>query len=220
MAKKKQKMPEKKSGLKTIHFILALFVISALVMYVWNSGENSSDKQQADNFTKLNTTIEPGKVKIIEFLNFGCSHCNDLRKKMPQVLQKYGDKVEITYIPINFPTLKQSTKSVEAYIIAREMGKGDEMLDALFEAGFEKGMDIMESTIALETVAASIGIGQDFNQKLESGAMKNAALSNLRLANDYNILGTPSIIINGKIQENYSITNIDNVIGSILEQGP
>jgi protein-disulfide isomerase len=80
-------------------------------------------------------------------------------------------------------------------------------------------MDIMESTIAIETVAANIGLGADFNQKLESGTMKNAALYNLNLANEYNIIGTPSIFINGKPQEDFSITNIDKVIGSILEQG-
>ena len=102
MAKKKQKIPEKKSGIQTIHIILALLVISALAIYFLNSGGNNSDTLPADNFKKLNTTIEPGKVKIIEFLNFGCTHCNDLRKNMPQLLQKYGDKVEITYIPINF----------------------------------------------------------------------------------------------------------------------
>jgi thiol:disulfide interchange protein DsbA len=217
MAKKKQKLPTKKSGLQTIHIILALLVISALAMYFLNSGGNNSEPP-ADNYKKLNTTIEPGKVKIIEFLNFGCTHCNDLRKNMPQLLKKYGDKVEITYIPINFP--KQSTKSVEAYIIAEQMGKGDEMLDALFDAWFEKGMDIMESTIALETVAENIGLNEtEFSQKLESGAMKNAALYNLRLANDYNVLGTPTIYINGKSQEDYSITNIDKVVGSLLEQG-
>lgn len=217
MAKKKQKLPEKKSGIQTIHIILALLVISALAIYFLNSGGNNSGTLPADNFKKLNTTIEPGKVKIIEFLNFGCTHCNDLRKDMPQLKKKYGDKVEITYIPINFP--KQSTKSVEAYLIAEQMGKGDEMLNALFDAKFDKGMDILESTIAIETVAASIGFGADFNQKLESGAMKNAALYNLRLANDYNIAGTPSVFINGKFQEDYSITNIDKVVGSLLEQG-
>jgi len=61
---------------------------------------------------------------------------------MPQLLKKYGDKVEIIYIPINFRG--QSTKSVEAYLIAEEMGKGDEMLNALFDANFDKGMDILE----------------------------------------------------------------------------
>lgn len=216
MAKKKQKIPEKKSGIQTIHIILALLVISALAIYFLNSGGNNSDTLPADNFKKLNTTIEPGKVKIIEFLNFGCTHCNDLRKDMPQLQQKYGDKVEITYIPISFP--KQSTKSVEAYLIAEQMGKGDEMLNALFDARFDKGMDILESTIAIETVAASIGLGTDFNQKLESGAMKNAANYNLRLANDYNVLGTPSVFINGKPQEDYSIANLDKVVGSLLSE--
>ena len=135
---------------------------------------------------------------------------------MPQLLQKYGDKVEITYIPISFP--KQSTKSVEAYLIAEQMGKGDEMLNALFDAEFDKGMDIMESTIAIETVAASIGLGEDFNKKLDSGAMKDAALYNLRLANDYNVAGTPTVFINGKPQEDYSITNIDKIVGSLLSE--
>ena len=136
MAKKKQKLPEKKSGIQTIHIILALLVISALAIYFLNSGGNNSDKLPADNFKKLKTTIEPGKVKIIEFLNFGCTHCYDLRKDMPQLLKKYGDKVEIKYIPIIFP--KQSTKSIEAYLIAEQMGKGEEMRDALFDAKFDK----------------------------------------------------------------------------------
>ena len=217
MAKKKHKLPEKKSGIQTIHIILALLVISGLAIYFLNSGEKSTDEPLADNFKKLNTTIEPGKVKIIEFLNFGCTHCNDLRKNMPQLKKKYGEKVEIIYIPINFRG--QSTKSVEAYLIAEEMGKGDEMLNALFDANFDKGMDIMESTIAIETVAASIGLGADFNQKLESEAMKNAALYNFKLANDYSIKGTPTVYINGKSQEDYSIANLDKVVGSLLEQG-
>jgi len=220
MAKKKQKLPEKKSGIQTIHIVLALLVISALAIYFLNSGGSHSDTLPADNFKKLNTSIEPGKVKIIEFLNFGCTHCNDLRKDMPQLRQKYGDKVEIIYIPISFP--KQSTKSVEAYLIAEQMGKGDEMLDALFDAKFDKGMDILESTIAIETVAASIGLNEteltEFSQKLDSGAMKNAANYNLRLANDYNVAGTPTVFINGKSQEDYSITNIDKVVGSLLSE--
>lgn len=217
MAKKKQKIPEKKSGLKTIHIILALLVILVLAIYFLNTGEKSSQKTIAGDYTKLNnpSTSEPGKVKIMEFLNFNCGHCYDLQKSMPQLLQKYGNKVEITYIPINFS--KQSTKSVEAYIIAKQMGKGDEMYVALFNANFEKGMDIMESTIAIETVASGIGLGPDFNQKLESGAAAKESLDNLKLANDYHIDGTPTVIINGNLMVNPpTIENLDKIIGSIL----
>ena len=218
MAKKKQKIPEKKSGLKTIHIVLALLVILALAVYFLNTGEKSPEKTIAGDYSKLNnpSTSEPGKVKIMEFLNFNCSHCYDLQKTMPQLLQKYGNKVEITYIPINFTG--QSTKSVEAYIIAKQMGKGDEMYNALFTAGFEKNMDIMESTIAIETVASGIGLGPDFNQKFESGAAAKEALDNFKLANNYRIEGTPTIIINGNLMVVATIANLDTVIGSILEQ--
>jgi thiol:disulfide interchange protein DsbA len=183
-----------------------------------NTGEKSSQKTIAGDYTKLNnpSTSEPGKVKIMEFLNFNCIHCYDLQKNMPQLLQKYGDKAEITYIPINFS--KQSTKSVEAYIIAKQMGKGDEMYVALFNANFEKGIDIMESTIAIETVASGIGLGPDFNQKLESGAAAKEALDNFKLANNYHIDGTPTVIINGNLMVVPTIENLDKVIGSILEQ--
>ncbi len=217
MAKKKQKIPEKKSGLKTIHIILALLVILALGIFFLNTGE-SPEKTIAGKYFKLDnpSTSEPGKVKIMEFLNFNCGHCYELKKNMPTLLQKYGDKVEITYIPINFS--KQSTKSVEAYIIAKQMGKGNEMYDALFTAGFEKNMDIMESTIAIETVASGIGLGPDFNQKFESGAAAKEALDNLKLANDYHIDGTPTVIINGNLVVDPAIENLDKVIGSILEQ--
>ncbi len=218
MAKKKQKLPEKKSGIQTIHIILALLVISALAIYFLNSGEKSTEKLPAGDYSKLSkpADITPGKVKIMEFMKFDCSHCYDLHKEMPQLLKKYGDKVEIKYISIVFP--KQSTKSIEAYTIAEQMGKGEEMRDALFKAKFEQGMEVMESNIALETVAASIGLGTEFNQKLESGAAKNAANENLNLMKEYNVEGTPTVIVNGNLMVVPTVTNLDTVIGSLLSE--
>ncbi|PWB50770.1 MAG: hypothetical protein C3F06_11980 [Candidatus Methanoperedenaceae archaeon] len=218
MAKKKQKIPEKKSGLQTIHIILAALIILALAIYFLNPGEKSPEKTIAGDYSKLSkpSTHEPGKVKIMEFLNFKCGHCYELQKSMPPLLEKYGDKLEITYIPINFSG--QSSKSVEAYIIAKQMGKGDEMYEALFTAGFEKNMDIMESTIAIETVASGIGLGPDFNRKFESGAAAKEAFDNFKLANNYRIEGTPTVIIDGNLMVVPTIANLDTVIGSILEQ--
>lgn len=222
MAKKKQKQPEKKTGIKTVYIISALLIISALAIYVFVSGANSPEnpvnpeKLPSGVYTKLNkpSSYEPGKVKIMEFMKFDCSHCYDLHKNLPQLLQKYEGKIQITYIPIVFQ--KQSTKSIEAYNISEQMGKGQEMQDALFKAKFENGMDVMESTIALETVAASIGLGADFNQKLESGAAKDAANQSLRLMSEYGVDGTPTLIINGNLMVTPTVQNLDTVIGSLL----
>ncbi|VVB94110.1 Thioredoxin [uncultured archaeon] len=227
MAKKKQKQPEKKSSPTFAYALLTLLVIAALVVFISlnKAPEKPIEKlPSAGEFVKLDkpTTYEAGKVKIIEILKFDCPHCYDLHKNMPQILKKYGDNVTITYVPIVWP--KQSTKSIEAYIIAEEMGKGEEMQDALFEsqalyqARSQNGMDIMESVPAIEIVAARIGLGADFNSKLESGYARNAALENLKIMRDYNVevVGTPLVIMNGNLKVNHTVSNLDMVIGSLL----
>ncbi len=208
----------KKSNLTLVYIGLAVLVIAALMLLF--AQEKPREKlPAAGEYVKLNmpTSYEPGKVKIIEFLKFDCSHCYDLHKNMPQLLEKYGGNVTITYVPVVFPG--QSTKSIEAYIIAEYMGKGEEMRDALFQAKFIKGMDVMESTLALENVAASIvGVEEDFNAQLEGNDARTDALNNLELMNKYGVQGTPTVIINGNILVNPpTITNLDTVIGSLLK---
>ena len=203
MAKKKRAQPEKKSY-TLIYAGLAVLVLAAVALYL----SSNSAPAQPDIFQP-----EPGKVKIVEFLKFDCSHCYDLHKEMPQILQKYGDKVQIMYVPIVWQG--QSTKSIEAYIIAEQMGKEEEMQDALFTAKFVKGMDIMESSLALETVASSIGLGADFKSKLEGNDGRKGALSNLALMNKYGVQATPTVFINGK-PIIPTPTNIDTNISSML----
>ncbi len=218
MAKKKYKVPEKKTGLKSSYVVLSLVIIAALAIYFFNSGASNSGNNPTDICQKLNLTSPgcrqldkpagnmSGKIEILEFLKFDCPHCIKLHNNLPQLLSRYGNKINITYIPIVFP--KQSTKSIEAYIIADQMGKGNEMQDALFneaQAEISNGkvigsnLMIMESVPALESVAASIGLGEDFNRELENGVAKDAAQKNLRLMNDYGIDGTPTLVINGNV---------------------
>jgi thiol:disulfide interchange protein DsbA len=208
MAKKKQKVPEKKSNSIFIYVYVALAVLFIAVVAAYFTSAPPQKPQTQDIFQP-----DPGKVKIVEFMKFDCIHCYNLHKEMPGILKKYGDKVQIVYVPIIFP--KQSTKSIEAYIIAEQMGKGDEMRDALFTAKFEKGMDIMESTPALENVAVSIGLRADFNSKLEGGEARQAALSNLALMAKYSVDSTPTIFVNGK-QTVSTVADLDASLRSLL----
>jgi thiol:disulfide interchange protein DsbA len=201
-----RKQPEKKNCNKLIYAVFAVLILAAAGLYF-------SSISASDNKQDIFQPTEPGKVKIVEFLKFDCIHCYNLHKELPGILKKYGDNVSIAYVPIVFPG--QSTKSIEAYLISEQMGKGEEMKDALFTAKFVNGMDIMENSPAIETVASSIGLGADFNSKLEGNEAKKAAQSNLALMNKYNIQGTPTVYINGK-QIIPIPTNIDTNISSML----
>ena len=225
MAKKKRApTPQKKSNNTMIYAGIALLVIIAAFAYISlnrptefltdaYSFEDQIPSQNTSAYSSLDVNpSEPGKVRIVEFMKFDCSHCNDLHKEMPQILKNYGEKVEIIYVPISFEG--QSLKSIEAYLIAKEMGKGKEMRDALFKAKFgESNRDVMGSILVLKDVAASIGLGPDFNSKLDSGYAEKAALKNNAYAGMYKIQGTPTVLINGK---EVKIPDINASISSIL----
>ncbi len=208
MSKKKRTPPPKKSNPILIYIGIGILAIAAAAIY-----SSSIPAKQPDIFQP-----EPGKVNIVEFMKFDCIHCYNLHKETPRILEKYGGNVSITYIPIVFSG--QSTNSIKAYIIAERMGKAEAMGDALFKAKFVDNMDIMESSIALETVASSVGLGSDFSSKLEGNeTIEKAARSNLALMAKYNVQGTPTIYINGKLLElktNDRARDLDNAIGSLL----
>lgn len=223
MSKKKRMPPPKKSSRTMIYAGIALIVIIAAVVYTSSntpndlltdaySFESPMPVQSTGAFSSLEVNpSESGKVRIVEFMKFDCDHCYDLNKEMPNILKNYGDRVEIIYVPISFQG--QSIKSIEAYLIAKEMGKGKEMRDALFHSKFESNRDVMESMLAIKDVAASIGLGPDFNSKLERGYAEKAALKNNAYAGMYSIKGTPTVLINGK---EVNVPDINATISSIL----
>ncbi|MBU4140150.1 MAG: thioredoxin domain-containing protein, partial [Euryarchaeota archaeon] len=134
MSKKKRMPPPKKSSRTMIYAGIAFLVIIAAVAYISSdrptdlltdaySFESTTPAQSTGAYSSLDVNpSEQGKVRIVEFMKFDCDHCYDLNKEMPQIHKNYGDRVEIIYVPISFQG--QSIKSIEAYLIAKEMGKG------------------------------------------------------------------------------------------------
>lgn len=215
--KKKQNLPAKKSNKTIIYVGIAVVFIAALAIYF-----TSNPPQKPLDIPQVTFQPEPGKVKVVEFMKFDCPHCYDLHQELPRILEKYGSNVTITYVPIIFPG--QTTKSIEAYIIADQMGKGREMQDALFNEAHTEMLNgkvignnliVMESVPTLESVAARIELGADFNAKLEGGVAKNAALSNLALMNKYGVDSTPTLFVNGK-QIGSTAAELDASLSSLL----
>jgi len=199
-----------------------------------------------DEKTKVNLTIDDGrtdefiaetengkiniyepKVKMIEFLKFNCGHCYALNLQLPAIKKKYGEKLEITYKPMlwrSVPGDKPFMKSIEAYILAERMGKGEEMKDALFKAVFVEKRDL-SSDIVLGDIARSVGLGDEFVNALKNGDAKAEAEANIRLAESIPVDETPTIILNGNLKINPALTsedipqmieNLGTVIDSLL----
>ncbi len=135
-------------------------------------------------------------VEIVEFLSFYCGHCYHFEKSIPVIKGNFPGKIKWKTIPIFWG--KGSPKPGEAYFLAVDAGKGEQMKKALFHAIFVEKKDIGKIDV-LEEIAVKIGLGFDFSQELRSGAKAKEAGEAILMANNFKINETPAIIIAGNL---------------------
>jgi len=123
MAKKEMRNSNRVSKANnTKKVIIAIAILTTIVLgyYYLSPQEGASNlldvKKIESKYTQLsrNPTPYQGKVVATEFMSFYCDHCYELEKRMPAILKKYGERLQIIYKPIVWGG--QSTNSVEAYI--------------------------------------------------------------------------------------------------------
>jgi thiol:disulfide interchange protein DsbA len=158
-------------------------------------------------------------VEVLEFLSFYCGTCYEFEKSIPAIKGNFPKKIKWKLAPIYWG--EGSPKPGEAYLLAEEAGKGEQMKKALFKAHFVDKKDI-GSVQVLESIAAEIGMGFDFSAKLRSGAKSMEAAKALQMASEYRIEETPTLIIAGNIATNphasgHDINDFKNNVISILK---
>ncbi len=143
-------------------------------------------------------------VEIVEFLSFYCGHCFGFEKAIPVIKGNFPKKIKWKTIPVYWG--KGSSKPGEAYLIAKEAGKGDQMKKAIFEAIFIDRRDIGKIEV-LEDIGSEVGLGFEFSRKLRAGDKANDATEAVALMKKYRIQETPSLIVAGNLLINPGMLN-------------
>jgi len=143
-------------------------------------------------------------VDIVEFLSFYCGHCFNFEKAIPVIKGNFPKKIKWKTVPVYWG--KGSPKPGEAYLIAKEAGKGEQMKKAIFEAIFIDKRDIGKIEV-LEDIGSKVGLGFEFSKKLRAGDKANDAEEALALMKKYRIHETPSLIVAGNLMINPGMLN-------------
>jgi predicted DsbA family dithiol-disulfide isomerase len=138
-------------------------------------------------------------VEIIEFLSFYCDGCYAFEKSVPVIKGNFPKKIKWTTVPLYWG--KGSPKPGEAYYLAEEAGKGEQMKAALFNAHFVEKKDIGSMEV-LESIGTKIGLGFDFSRRLRAGDKAKHVQMALDMAGAYGVDETPTLIIAGNIMTN------------------
>ena len=187
--------------LKRVYVLAALLVTLALPSFAGDApkiiGKYSEVPGRVFSF-------DGRTVEVTEFLSFYCGHCYQFEKSIPVIKGNFPKKINWKIIPVHWG--KASPKPGEAYYLAEEAGKGEQMKKALFEALFLEKKDIGNIEV-LEDIGARIGMGFDFSARLRAGEKAEAVARGNEMMREYHISETPTVVIAGNLMTNPGMLN-------------
>jgi len=195
--------------------LFVVFTILVMTSFYAHAETNVAVKGEYTKVPGVQFNFDGEQVEIIEFFSFCCGHCFEFEKFIPVIKGNFPKKTKWRRIPIYWGN--GSPKPGEAYFLAKDEGKGEEMKKAIFKAIFVDNKDIGKIEV-LEELGIKIGLGFDFSRKLRTGAKAGDVGRAIIMTKTYGIDETPTLIIAGNLKTSphmfeHSMSNLkDNTI--------
>ncbi len=158
-------------------------------------------------------------VKLEEFLNFTCPHCNAFRLESKPLFDKYGDRVLRVYVPLLFRG--QADYPLRLFYVAVAEGKTAEAKEAIFDAAFRFRADIYSAdTVAY--MASELGLAEAYRRNANADWVTKLIQDGHKRADEAQIRGTPTIVLAHTIKVTPSggmqqfLSNLDGLIDALL----
>lgn len=182
-------------------FIKSLFILA----FIFLSAPALAEIQSGRDYQMLSpgqATHSGNKVEVLEFFFYGCSHCFHLHPQLSAWEKKLPKDVSFQYVPTIF---RDSWESMARTFYALEaMGQLNRLHDDLFKAWNVDNLDLSEEAKAADFVARRGVDRAQFLAAYNSFSMNNKVARSNQMVRDYNIRGTPTVIVDGK----YVITGL------------
>lgn len=178
---------------KKLFVMLSVILFSVSVYAAQDTGiEGVYDKLSNHKFS-----FDGKRVEIIEFFSFYCGHCYEFEKSIPVIKGNFPRKIKWRTVPIYWG--KGSPKPGQAYFLAEESGKGEQMRKAIFKAFFVEKRDIGNVGV-LEDIGIKLGLGFDFSRRLRAGEKAEDVGEAILMSKKYGVNETPTLIIAGNLK--------------------
>ena len=210
---------ERESRKRITGLVVGALVLVAAILLVYFLPRllNTSEVEGYANQAGQSVGDPNAPVKVVEFSNFGCSHCRTFAlENEEQFVKEYVEtgKVYFTYKVFQFSE-DETFKAAEAAYCAGDQDRFFEMQKLLFQNSTFAGA-YADSSIA--SYAKQLGLNMtEFNQCMEN----DTQLANIRAdsanAQALGVTGTPMFDVNGTIV--YSTTLNESVEAALAAAG-
>ena len=147
------------------------------------------------------------RIEVIEFFWYGCPHCNSLQPSLGAWLKRKPADVEFKRMPARFDDDSGGGLAIEA------MGLVDRLHHDVFAAVHDKKIRLQDPKVLFDWVAKQGVDREKFAQTYNSFAVQTRSQRAKEITANYDIPGTPAIVVDGKYLTAPSlILNPDNSI--------
>lgn len=137
---------------------------------------------------------EDAPIKLVEFYDYGCPHCEEFKPVFEKVLDDEKGKVVAYFMHFTLGGFEQSHGAAQAAVAAQAQGKWKEMHDVLFEHRTEHSRE------QLEGYAKQIGLDMaKFDKDYDAAGPRVDAQHNQGEANG--VKSTPTLFLNERKYE-------------------
>jgi len=194
-----------------VNWILALLfaLVSGLVQ------AQSEPYQAGVHYTELENApaVNNGQNELYEAFSYLCTHCHTFEPYINSWLERKPENVTFTRIPIVFGRAAWELYA-RGYVTAQTMGIADESHAAMMDRIW-KEKAVMRSMDELAKFYSQFGVtAESFLATSKSFAVDARLRKEQRMAMDWQIQGTPSLVLNGKyrIEGNEAIPSYDAML--------
>ncbi|HET7267776.1 MAG TPA: thiol:disulfide interchange protein DsbA/DsbL [Oleiagrimonas sp.] len=194
-----------------MHFKRTLVAMAALLLTTACSAQSANQPNppytNGDQYVTISSPqrySDQGKVEVVEVFSYGCIHCAHFAPYMEKLRQSLPDDVAVHYIPADFN--RQWEPYARAFYAAKQLGVVKSTHLAVFKAKFDEKYP-MNSLQDFANFYARHGVDPDAFLKAAHSARTDQQLArNNRLIQQWKIMGTPAIVVDGK----YRSAHIEN----------
>jgi thiol:disulfide interchange protein DsbA len=182
--------------------LLNFICLMAILLGLWTNLAYASPANPVEDAeykilsTSQSVTAAGKKIEVIEFFMYHCSTCHELAPQLADWVNKQGDN--IAFRRLHVPPSDQQDAQTHLFLTLEALGKEDAMYSKVMRYWHIEHHELSTDQDNIEW-AANHGLDKtQFTDAYFSFSVMSKLQSATRLAKNYQISSTPSLVIDGR----------------------
>lgn len=181
--------------MKLLNVALAALVVGSFAL----QPAMAADPVEGRNYHRLQMpqpTEDAGKVEVIEFFWFGCSHCG----KLEPLLKPWAKQLpaDVTFKKVPAILGDSWAPGARLYYALEAMGLLDKLGEAVFDAMLNQRINLGNESILLDWVAKKGVDRKAFADTYKSFSVDAKVKKAAEMTQEYGFSGVPALVVGGK----------------------